>query len=66
MNRWIAYDEDFSPNKTDFNFKKWTKKGLVKYNDLYHKDCLKLFKDKRKAQYLENKDLDSYKFYLDK
>uniref|UniRef100_A0A3B3WIQ9 Reverse transcriptase domain-containing protein n=1 Tax=Poecilia mexicana TaxID=48701 RepID=A0A3B3WIQ9_9TELE len=53
--RWIAYDQDFTPNKTDNTFKKWTEKGLVKYNDLYHKGCLRTFHDIKQKYGLDNR-----------
>uniref|UniRef100_A0A3Q1G8Y6 IQ motif and ubiquitin domain containing n=1 Tax=Acanthochromis polyacanthus TaxID=80966 RepID=A0A3Q1G8Y6_9TELE len=41
--RWVAYDSDFSPNRTDETFQSWIKKGLTTYLSFSEKHILHIY-----------------------
>lgn len=43
--RWIGYDSDFLPNRTDARFKQRADRGLTKHSHLYEGGTLRQFQD---------------------
>lgn len=58
--RWCVYDTEFTPNRMDKRFERWTRKGLTTYLSFTHKGTLQSFKSLQDKHGLEHSDFFRY------
>lgn len=58
--KWVAFDDKFTPNKSDKTFKHWAEQGITAVCTTIKKGVIKSFQDLKNENDLTNKDLFRY------